>query len=502
MASNTCSPPRVRAQKPPKSALAAEILAAGEPLRALIGSLEPQDVPLSWAPEVMKAFASVQRLAESGRVLMTARAAEAKQWEQDRFASPADWLANQLGTTPGRAKADLETSERLAGLGATSDAVREGRLSPEQAGAVADAAAVNPDAEKDLLEQAQKDSLRRTRQEAERRKAEARSEAEKAERDRRVRRERNLRFWYGNGAGHAEVRGPVADVKAFEALIQREVDRAFRANRAPDKREGRGAYAFDALMNLGRTGTTGATGATGDGPTGDGPGRGRSGWVPLTRLTLVRVDLAALMRGWAGVGELCEIGGIPVSVDELRRVLGESVVQLVLTNGEAVVDVVNLHRKPTVAQRIAKLFTDSCCTAQGCDRAARLEFDHRHDWARVQTTELANLDLLCDHHHDLKTYEGWQLVDGTGRRPMVPPSDTRHPNPAGAGAGAEAGAGDAGSAGRTARRSDDAGPPAGPPVGGDRPGAADLVERLEQIRAREAERRAQNSGQDSLFDTG
>ena len=473
----------------------------GEPLRALIGSLEPQDVPLSWAPEVMSAFASVQRLAESGRVLMTARAAEAKQWERDRFASPADWLANELGTTTGRAKADLETSERLAGLGATSDAVREGRLSPEQAGAVADAAAVNPDAEKDLLEQAQKDSLRRTRQEAERRKAEARSEAEKAERDRRVRRERNLRFWYGNGAGHAEVRGPVADVKAFEALIQREVDKAFRANREPAKREGRGAYAFDALMNLSQTGMA----SPGTSDTGGSAGaRGRSGWVPLTRLTLVRVDLAALMRGWAGVGELCEIGGVPVSVDELRRVLGESVVQLVLTNGEAVVDVVNLHRKPTVAQRIAKLFTDSCCTAEGCDRAARLEFDHRHDWARVQTTELANLDLLCDHHHDLKTYEGWQLVDGTGRRPMVPPSDTRHPNGAGAGAGAEAGAvaGDAGGAGRTARRSDDAGPPAGPPVGGDRPGAADLVERLEQIRAREAERRAQNSGQDSLFDTG
>ncbi|MBX7070385.1 MAG: hypothetical protein K1X38_13440, partial [Microthrixaceae bacterium] len=344
MASNTCSPPRSPAKKAPKSALAAEILAVGEPLRALIGSLEPQDVPLSWAPEVMSAFASVQRLAESGRVLMTARAAEAKQWERDRFASPADWLANELGTTTGRAKADLETSERLAGLGATSDAVREGRLSPEQAGAVADAAAVNPDAEKDLLEQAQKDSLRRTRQEAERRKAEARSEAEKAERDRRVRRERNLRFWYGNGAGHAEVRGPVADVKAFEALIQREVDKAFRANREPAKREGRGAYAFDALMNLSQTGMA----SPGTSDTGGSAGaRGRSGWVPLTRLTLVRVDLAALMRGWAGVGELCEIGGVPVSVDELRRVLGESVVQLVLTNGEAVVDVVNLHRKPT-----------------------------------------------------------------------------------------------------------------------------------------------------------
>ena len=66
---------------------------------------------------------------------------------------------------------------------ATSEAVREGRLSPEQASAVADAAAVNPDAERDLLDRAQRDSLRRTRQEAERRKAEVRSEAEKAERE-------------------------------------------------------------------------------------------------------------------------------------------------------------------------------------------------------------------------------------------------------------------------------------------------------------------------------
>ena len=96
---NTCSPPR--------SALAAEIIAAGEPLRALICGLEPRDVPLPWAPEVMAAFASVQRIAESGRVLMTARAAEAGLWERKGFASPADWLAQQHGTTTGRAKADL-----------------------------------------------------------------------------------------------------------------------------------------------------------------------------------------------------------------------------------------------------------------------------------------------------------------------------------------------------------------------------------------------------------
>ena len=191
-----------------RSQLAADIRAAGVPLRDLISGLEPKDVPLSWAPEVMAAFAEVQRIAESGRVLMTARAAEAGLWERERFASPQDWLAAQQGTTPGRARGDLETSQRLGELDATSDAVRAGLLSPEQASAVADGAAANPDAEKGLLERAQRDSLRRTRLEAERRKAETRSEQEKVERERKVRDERSVRFWYANGAGNMEVRGP------------------------------------------------------------------------------------------------------------------------------------------------------------------------------------------------------------------------------------------------------------------------------------------------------
>ena len=486
MTSNTSSI-HEKGRTPPQSQLAAEILAAAEPVQVLVSNLDPRNVPLTWAPEVLDAFTKMEKIAASGRLLMTGRAAEAGVWEAERFATPADWLAKQQGTTAGRARADLETSQRLGGLDATADAVREGRLSPEQAGAIADAAAVNPDAERDLLARAQQDSLRRTRQEAERRKADVRSEEEKAARDKKVRDERSARFWYGNGAGHLEVRGPVAELKELEQLIQREVDRTFRANRAAAQRGSRANYAFDALMAMGR------------GSTEAGPGAGSAKRAPLTRMTLIRVDLAALMRGHVGSGELCEIGGVSVSVAELRRLLGESVLQLVLTNGEAVIDVVNLARKPTVAQMLAKLFTDSCCTAEGCDRAARLEFDHRDDWARVQVTELANLDLLCDHHHDLKTRENWQLVAGTGRRAMVSPKDERHPD----------------------HLPDTTSQPVvsvlvpdpeatDMPVDADaepvaRPGSdariADLAARLARIRAKDAEHRARRSGQDRLFDT-
>ncbi|MGH9178473.1 MAG: hypothetical protein ACRD0N_07960, partial [Acidimicrobiales bacterium] len=48
-------------------------------------------------------------------------------------------------------------------------------------------------------------------------------------------------------------------------------------------------------------------------------------------------------------------------------------------------------------------------------------------WAEDKVTVLANMDGPCGFHHDLKTYKGWALVEGTGKRPMVPPDDSRHP---------------------------------------------------------------------------
>ncbi|HOT80035.1 MAG TPA: hypothetical protein PKY13_08605, partial [Microthrixaceae bacterium] len=124
MVTNTSSHPG----EGPKSQLASDIAAIGVALRAVVSELRPNDVPLPFAPEVLAAFADVQRVAESGRVLMTARAAQAREWERQGYASAADWLAAQQGTTTGRARADLETSGHLDNLEATADAVRAGHL--------------------------------------------------------------------------------------------------------------------------------------------------------------------------------------------------------------------------------------------------------------------------------------------------------------------------------------------------------------------------------------
>jgi hypothetical protein len=58
---------------------------------------------------------------------------------------------------------------------------------------------------------------------------------------------------------------------------------------------------------------------------------------------------------------------------------------------------------------------------------AHLQRDHRIDWADTHFTVLDLLDVLCAHHHRLKTIHSWALVAGAGKRPFVAPSDPRHP---------------------------------------------------------------------------
>jgi hypothetical protein len=55
------------------------------------------------------------------------------------------------------------------------------------------------------------------------------------------------------------------------------------------------------------------------------------------------------------------------------------------------------------------------------------EVDHDRPWADKHETVLGNLRPFCGHDHDLKTNQGWSLVEGTGRRAFVAPDDPRHP---------------------------------------------------------------------------
>jgi hypothetical protein len=302
----------------------------------------------------------------------------------------------------------LEVSKKLQHLHATALAVRDGELSGAQAAAVVDGATANPRAEQRLLGLAKRVSLKELRDEVLRIRAAADPDPEAT--DRRIHARRSLRTWSdGEGGWNLAARGTAADGSRIEAALRPLIDEQFTKARAEGRREERAAYAFDALVQLA---TRRPHSAKSERP---------------TYLTLIRVDLAALRSGELGDGKLCEIAGIgPIPVSVAREPLGESILKLVITKGVDVLNVTHLGRGPNAAQRVALLWSSPGCSVEGCART-RVEIDHRIPYAQSGHTRLDECDALCKPHHDRKHRDGWALVEGTGKRPMVPPDDRRHP---------------------------------------------------------------------------
>ena len=367
-------------------------------------------------------------------------------------------------------------------------ALRRGEVSLAQAAVISAAVAANSAEEHRLVELARRVSIPELREECARVRAAADPDPEAT--NRRLHQARRLRRYVdGEGFWNLHAKGTPQAGAAFNAVLDALTDRVFTTARRAGRTEPVEAYAFDALMALadqtvgpaadqpptgGRsqpvTGTEVEPGFRRARPNGNvEPNQGDSGPSQIAAgpsvsaglgvadadrgefdrrageagadllaprlpgrlnpryLALLRVDVEALHRGRVAGDELCEIRGVgPVPVSVAEELLGRSVLHLVITRGVDVLNVTHLGRGPTAAQKIALAWASPGCTVQGCWRT-RTENDHREPWAQTRHTRLDELDPLCDHHHDLKTRSGWALVDGTGKRPMVPPDDPRHP---------------------------------------------------------------------------
>jgi hypothetical protein len=389
-------------------AMRARELVLGQ-LRRVLSVLDPSTLTGPQAVALLEWFTKVERLASAGRSLVAARAAETNQWRQSGARSPEHWLAQQSGTTVGAAKESLETARRLQQLPETDKAVREGRLSQQQAAAVSEGATADPDAERSLLDAAPDESLAELRNRAERVKAAARSAEDEAAREQRIRRSRSLRrSTNADGSHELHARGTAKDVAAFWSRLQPFLDAEFKRAREEGRRESVDAYAFDALLALSESG----------------------GSAKPNAKVLVRVDLAAVRRGTTVPGETCEIAGFgPIPVSEALKLMNEAFIALVLTKGVEVRNVVHLGRQFTEHQKTALEWSDPECRVLGCACTARLERDHRDDWADTHVTTITSADRLCHQHHLLKT-QGWRLEPGEGKRRLLPPR-SREPAMAG-----------------------------------------------------------------------
>ncbi len=393
--------------------LLVDLRAAVDSAQLLLKGFDPAVVHARDAAAMVPLFVQLENLGAAGKALAADRVAGTDLWQRLGFPSMAAYLASLDGTSVGEAVAVLETAEAMGGLDATTDTFKAGKLSRRQANAVATAAKADPGKENELLNRAAVEPVVGLEKKA-REIRQAASGETVEQRHARAQKNRRVTCWQDDDSGHGRWVLPLADQARFMAELEARAKKIFRDARSEGRRESHEAYMADALLSLLDTAAD----------SGDGNATTAKRSASDIKV-IVRVDDSALQRGYAIDGELCEIAGVgavPVSVVR-EWVEGDAFKAAIVADGVDVRAVVNLGRKATALQRTALDWINVGCCVAGCNRTARLEIDHSQDWATTLQTILDDIDRMCGHDHDLKTYARWILgprqADGT--RHLTPP---------------------------------------------------------------------------------
>jgi hypothetical protein len=440
-------------------------------LAGLVEQFEPDRYRGEDARVLTELFAWGEKLCATGRALAAARVADTGSWQTSGEPDAASWLARLSGQTPAQAAGAIRTARRFRTQPDLDAAARAGRLSDAQQVAVGAAAAGAPHTTGELLDRAGVDTLAGLQQRSRQIRLGASSADEESARYRRCHQARYLRVWTDdNGTGRLSgsfTPDALAEIRAALAPFQHQI---FTAARRAGTRERRECHTADALVAMARAAThqapaphttnnpttrsDSAGGADPAGgapaepgpdvpfplpgsPRGAGPGTVLPGSPPPAgaepglpdrgrrpATIIVRIDHAALIRGWRHADECCEIDGIgPVPVATVRAMMTDAFLAAVVTDGTDVRSVAHLGRAVTATQRTALIARDPQCVIPGCHTRHDLEIDHVQNWATTKTTTLDNLARLCHHHHALKTYEGWQLHGPPGHWTWHPPTN-------------------------------------------------------------------------------
>jgi hypothetical protein len=372
-----------------------------ESLRRFVAGFDGAALDGDEARELVEQATEGERLLGALKTLAVGRVVETAAWAEGGFRDAGAWLASVSGTTVGRARATLETAERLEELPATEAALRAGRLSDAQVGLVASAATADPGAEQQLLTCASRNGVKGLKTECSR--VEAAASTDQDERYASTRARRYLRHRaISDVEGLIEMRGPIDRTASVMAALEPYERDQFDLARKAERRELPDALAFDAMVQLADDVAAGRFAKA--------PGR-----APAT--IVVRVDKAAYDRGRSEPGDVCEIAGVgPIPASVARKLAEDAIHKALITDGTDVRSISHLGR--TIPTRLRTAIEEAYpeCAVEGCHVERHLEIDHRIPVAEGGKTELANLQRLCHHHHDEKH-------TGGGRRagPGPPP---------------------------------------------------------------------------------
>jgi hypothetical protein len=457
-------------------------------LAGLVAEVEPERFSGESARVLTEMFAWGERLCATGKALVARRVVDTGAWERSGQRSAAEWLGRLSGQTAGQAAGTIVTARRMRQQPEVEKAARDGRLSDQQTAAVTAAADKAPDQTGALLAKARGDSLMALRERS-RQIVLAADERAERERHQAIHAGRYLRWWADDdGSGRISGRFTPDRLAVIVTALQPFQDEVFHHARAAGTRERRECHAADALVNMAQAAThrdsttnpsCGPTAerlddpnAAGDGPANcrpagfdnpagmDNGGASGGGGREMTRgspgaapgaggippdptpartpgdgmhrpaQVIVRIDHAALVRGYRHADECCEIDGIGlVPVATVRAMTADAYLAAVVTDGTDIRSVVHLGRTPTALQRTALIARDPECVVPGCHVRHGLEIDHVEEWAATKITRIDSLARLCHYHHGQKTYEGWQLQGPPGRWQWHPPPGSGRDQP-------------------------------------------------------------------------
>ena len=430
-----------------------ELDALSQAVAAYATSFDPAVLSAADAGMVMRACARMEASIASVKALAAARHSQSDAWKLEGFRSPSEQLASQTGMTTRSARRLLDTGRRLATQPDIAGAALAGELSIGQAGLISEAATADPTAAGDLIGKARHATMTELQEEVTRIKA---ANCDLEARRRAIHAKRSFRRWTDtDGAFNARFYGlPEDGAVLFQAIdpVRRRLIIKRRETRPDQPNEALDALDYDAALVLAATATGQPTELTPhelrelglypelntttppspdpDSAAPPAPPR-KKRLAGGTYKIIVRVDYSALLRGYALPGELCDMTGagpIPISTIEKIVATTNPFISAVLIKHKKLEGVYHLGRRPTSHQQTALEFFYPTCAAAGCQAHLGLQNDHRIDWAQTHHTVLTELDRLCPHHHNLKTRNNWALTPGTGKRPLVPPTDPRHPN--------------------------------------------------------------------------
>ena len=387
------------------------------------------------ATRMLAEIATIKRLAD-GLIAQAARRLN----QTNAHAATSDrngiaLAARLAGIETSQMKTAVETVQLLDALPATAAAVNAGKLSARESELIAGAAATNPAAESTLLALTG-EGLTKLKDECQR--VRARAEDADARRE-RMRVSRTFRMWSdADGMLYGRFALPTAIGAQVKANIDREVQRIFRARRRGTDHEPHDRYAADALCafvmigatvyetqdrtdtndNEARMPNTAAT----EGQRARSPHNTDS--VRTNATVHVLIDHAALVRGVADTGEICEIPGVgPVDVTWVQSLLGSAFVTAIIKRGKDILTVAHLGRNIPAEVQTALVVSGRECSVIACSCRNYLERDHTTDFAQGGPTSFANLDWLCAYHHRLKSAKRYQLGPKdpvTGKRTLQP----------------------------------------------------------------------------------